>query len=558
METAMTASHPRPGNNADVLPSPPSSPFPYAELPIIATDDLGMIADDEAPSEKESIEGAAAARKRTRKSAATRRKITYVSRHFVAESPKDSRGPPLPSPPKRNGREKKSKATTKSNRSRPDQKDPQHDVADDLTPTPATPPVTPARGRPRIYYGLNIDDLSSDSSFTDVPDDIGPDPFLTGAPTSPARLEDSPSYESPIPGTVQAIKIKTGTDKARCPTKSPYFPHPHKHRPTFLSTLPFPPLSHDTFGLMQERLAHDPFRLLIATIFLNKTPGERAMPIFYQLMSRYPTPSDLAGAEVRDITSIIYGLGFQNQRAKKCVAMAKAWLDSPPQRGKRYRKLNYPRKGDGKDIRENQVLDDDEHDGRVAWEISHLPGLGPYSHDSWRIFCRDQLRGVRPRNGNINGVAKLDADEDEGREAALKEWDGGDEAFPPHTSTLNGTEDDWTRLIPIEDDRDAAQPAPFEPEWKRVVPADKELRAYLTWKWIKEGWVWNKETGERRKAPEELMTQARGGGIVVEEKDSDHLVVKGVDGYDLSHLQEQHKVERTAGDFLPDGLGTSG
>jgi len=30
----------------------------------------------------------------------------------------------------------------------------------------------------------------------------------------------------------------------------------------------------------------------------------------------------------------------------------------------------------------------------------------------------------------------------------------------------------------------------FEPEWMRVVPKDKELRAFLRWKWLKEGWNW--------------------------------------------------------------------
>ncbi|KIX00519.1 uncharacterized protein Z518_10659 [Rhinocladiella mackenziei CBS 650.93] len=344
-----------------------------------------------------------------------------------------------------------------------------------------TPLVTPARPQPRIYYGVNIDELSSDSDLSDVPDDIGPDPFLPEllSPPSPSRVH----------------AVTAPTQKRHRPTKSPYFPH--KHRPTFLTTLPFPPISHNTFGLMQERLAHDPFRLLIATIFLNKTPGERAMPVFYQLMSKYPTPADLAHAEVADITSVIYGLGFQNQRARKCVAMAKVWIEKPPEKGKRYKKLNYPLKGDSKDIKDGETLGDD--DNRVAWEISHLPGLGPYSHDSWRMFCRDALRGI------------------------AKSWNG----------------------------EGAKDPETFEPEWKRVIPLDKELRAYLTWMWLKEGWVWNKETGQRSKASEELMTTAKGGGVVVEEKGSDHLLVKEVERESLNDLKHEKRIERTAGEYLP-------
>ncbi|OQV10080.1 hypothetical protein CLAIMM_14127 [Cladophialophora immunda] len=448
-------------SSSPTLLSPPPSPFSEAELPVIPTDDLGMIADDECSRENVQA-GPAAKTVQKRRAAGTRRKVTYVSRHFIKEVSKDER------------QDDNSKEEDKM-------LDKTLDADLEGAPVIATPPATPARSR--VYYGLNLDDLSSDSSLTDVPDDIGPDPFL-------------PHAQSPLSGPMTG-EVKIETKKPRRSTTSPYFPQVHKHRPTFLATLPFPPLSHEKFGLMQERLAHDPFRLLIATIFLNKTPGERAMPVFYQLMSRYPTPIDLANAEVSDITSIIYGLGFQNQRARKCVAMAKVWLERPPSRGKRYKKHNYPAKGDGRDVKQDEVLDDE--DGRVAWEISHLPGLGPYSHDSWRMFCRDQLRGV------------------------AKSWNG------------EGAEDTDT----------------FEPEWKRVVPLDKELRAYLTWMWLKEGWVWNKETGKRTEASPELLSRARGGGIVVEEKDSAHLVVKSIQEENVDTLKENKKVERTAGEYLP-------
>jgi endonuclease III len=429
-----------------------------------------MIADDNiSPESTETQPALKVIRKR--RAAGTRRKITYISRHFPTEKPKDDQ-PEVEVPPQKEDRQVGSFLRNNNALS----------VNQDDFSNVTTLSVTP--GQPRIYYGLNVDELSSDSSLTDVPEDIGPDPFLQDV-TLPR-----------LPSLVQAVKVKT--KKVRVPTKSPYFASPHKHRPTFLSTLPFPPLSHEKFGLMQERLADDPFRLLVATIFLNKTPGERAMPVFYQLMSRYPTPTDLANAEVSDVTSIIYVLGFQNQRARKCVAMAKVWVEKPPERGKRYKKQNYPSKGDGRDVGNGEVLDD--NDGRVAWEISHLPGLGPYSHDSWRMFCRDKLRDL------------------------AKNWNG----------------------------EGAENPDSFEPEWKRVVPLDKELRAWLTWMWLKEGWVWNKETGERTKASEELMSMARGGGIVVEEKDSRHLTVKTVQEDELQDLKKKNKVERTAGDFLPE------
>jgi endonuclease III len=323
----------------------------------------------------------------------------------------------------------------------------------------ATPPATPQK--PCIIAGLNVDELSSDSSLTDVPSDIGPDPFIDA--------EES---------------LNSKPTKVKRPKKSPYFPN--KPRPNFISCLPFPPLSTPKFGLMQERFADDPFRLLIATIFLNRTRGEQAMPVFFQLMKQYPTVADLAAADVQDVVEIIRRLGFQNQRARKCIEMAKAWLKAAPAKGKRYRKLNYPLKGDGRDIEMDATVEDE--DTRVAWEIAYLPGLGPYSHDSWRIFCRDELRGLS------------------------ESWKG------------EGAADG------------------FEPEWKRVLPTDKELRAYLTWMWLKEGWVWNKETGQRTKAEDELLEKARRGGIVQEEQEKDHLVLTSTTALN---------VEKPAGSFLP-------
>jgi methyl-CpG-binding domain protein 4 len=424
--------------------SPPLSPFDHDELPSIATDEKGMILGHESDTRTLS-NGSQVTTKRARRP--RRQPIRYVSRHFSTDPVKEED---------------------------PDEKLCTQAQSDH---TPTTPPITPAKqsSQPRIYFGVNVDAYSSDSSLTDVPDDIGPDPF-----TPPLTVDHRN----------KGSKDKAKT-KARHPTTSPFFPSPHRHRPIFLSTLPFPPLSVPRFGLMQERLAHDPFRLLIATIFLNKTPGERAMPIFFELMSTYPTPADLADAEVADVTAIIQTLGFQNQRAKKCVAMARVWSENEPMKGRRWRKRNYPLKGDGRDVKEDEVLD--EEDERVGWEISHLPGIGAYGHDSWRMFCRDRLRGL------------------------AEGWNG------------EGTEEG------------------FEPEWKRVLPLDKELRAWMTWMWLKEGWIWNKETGQKTKASEELMEMANGGGVVVEEREKDTLTVK-VQTFD----PKAQEVARPAGKILDD------
>lgn len=236
-----------------------------------------------------------------------------------------------------------------------------------------------------------------------------------------------------------------------------------------ISCIPFPPLDATSFGLVQESLCHDPFQLLIAVIFLNKTRGSVAMPVFYDFVTRLPTPADLAAAKHEDIVSIFQHLGLQNTRATKCIKLAQTWLETPPVKGKRYRRLHYPNKDDGKDININEgpISDEDE---RVAWEVGHLAGIGSYAIDSWRIFCRDELRGLPtglPERGEME------------RDAAAREVELGK-------------------------------------EWTRVLPLDKELRAYLRWRWLRLRFEWDPVSGERKAADEKAMQAAVGGGVICE------------------------------------------
>jgi methyl-CpG-binding domain protein 4 len=225
-----------------------------------------------------------------------------------------------------------------------------------------------------------------------------------------------------------------------------------------VSCVEVPPLWDAKFGLIQEEFANSPFNLLVAVIFLNKTRGKYAIPVFRKLIEMYPTPQDFATADTSTLSFVIQPLGLQNQRAKKIINLAKSWISDPPAKGRRHRTLNYPYPGAAKRIKVGDILsDDDPRPG--AWEVGHLPGLGPYAFDSWRIFCRDRLRSL------ADG------------------WNG-----------------------------EGAGPM-FEPEWKRVVPEDKELRAILRWMWLKEGWAWNPISGEKEVASKELMKRAEKGGL---------------------------------------------
>ncbi|EEY19797.1 conserved hypothetical protein [Verticillium alfalfae VaMs.102] len=185
------------------------------------------------------------------------------------------------------------------------------------------------------------------------------------------------------------------TFKLRSPVKSPFFcpespkPSPKTRRPVAgtVSAIPFPPLTAPCFSLIQEKLSHDPFWLLIAVTFLIKTAGTLAIPAFYKCEATTGGRS-----------------------------LAKLPLDA--------------------------TTPTNDRETSDAWEIGHMT-QGKYALDSWRIFCRDVL---------------LDR---------ARDWNG------------------------------LGAPPEFQPEWMRVRPDDKELRACLRWMYMKEGWEWDPSTGEK-------------------------------------------------------------
>ncbi|KAK6002818.1 hypothetical protein QM012_001568 [Aureobasidium pullulans] len=296
---------------------------------------------------------------------------------------------------------------------------------------------------------------------------------------APSSLGWAPSEDEGLTESAKKEqKAKTRKPRKTTGATSEHFtPSPKRKRvPAGTSAVPFPKLSEPRFGLIQERLASEPFRLLVAVTFLNKTHGKAARPIFEKVMETYPTPSDLAAANVSELSEMIHSLGFQNQRARKLIKIAETWVGQPPQKGKLYRTMDYPNKGNGRHLKPKETVDEDVEDciQAGALEIAHIYGLGPYAWDSWRIFCRDKFRGVA-EGYNGEGVS----------------------GYKPSSQAQENSD--------------------FEPEWKRVVPLDKELRACLRWMWLREGWEWDPLTGNKKKAAPTLMREASDGVATWEE-----------------------------------------
>lgn len=66
----------------------------------------------------------------------------------------------------------------------------------------------------------------------------------------------------------------------------------------------------------------DPFRLTIAVLLSAQTTDKAVNKVTPALWERYPTPADLAQADVRDVEDIIRTIGFFRTKAANCIKCA--------------------------------------------------------------------------------------------------------------------------------------------------------------------------------------------------------------------------------------------
>ncbi|KAJ8394773.1 hypothetical protein AAFF_G00041280 [Aldrovandia affinis] len=182
---------------------------------------------------------------------------------------------------------------------------------------------------------------------------LSPSQATRGCSTPEKPLQSSPGLKA------QAEKRKT----------SPYFrgksakegPGPPRRKAFKKWTPPRSP-----FNLVQETLFHDPWRLLIATIFLNKTSGKMAIPVLWQFFDRYPSPEVARGSDWKPIAELLKPLGLNELRAKIIIRFSDEYLN---------KQWRYP---------------------------IELHGIGKYGNDSYRIFCVEEWRQVSPQDHKLN------------------------------------------------------------------------------------------------------------------------------------------------------------
>ncbi|KAK3872732.1 hypothetical protein Pcinc_022202 [Petrolisthes cinctipes] len=122
------------------------------------------------------------------------------------------------------------------------------------------------------------------------------------------------------------------------------------------------------FSLFQESLYHDPWQLLVGTIFLNRTTGEEAVGknILWKFLEKWPSAESTAKASWQEISQLIRPLGLHDKRAKMLIRFSEEYLTKD---------WMYPKE---------------------------LHGIGKYGNDSYRIFCVNEWRKIRPSDHMLN------------------------------------------------------------------------------------------------------------------------------------------------------------
>jgi len=120
------------------------------------------------------------------------------------------------------------------------------------------------------------------------------------------------------------------------------------------------------FDLIQEKLYPHPWKLLVATIFLNKTNNKVSFPILSKFFSLWPSPESASVADPDQVAQLLQPMGLHNLRAKTLIKFSWEFLNT---------------------------------DWRYPIELF---GIGKYGNDSYKIFCVEEWREVEPMDKKLN------------------------------------------------------------------------------------------------------------------------------------------------------------
>jgi len=75
------------------------------------------------------------------------------------------------------------------------------------------------------------------------------------------------------------------------------------------------------------RVEKDPYKILVAELLLRRTQGEKVVPVYLELVRRYPTPQALALASIDELRKILQPLGLHNTRARELKELGRVLVE---------------------------------------------------------------------------------------------------------------------------------------------------------------------------------------------------------------------------------------
>ena len=92
------------------------------------------------------------------------------------------------------------------------------------------------------------------------------------------------------------------------------------------ATFPLMKDARSPLGLLEELFADNPWRLLLSTIFLNRTTRVQVDHVMFKFLQHWPTPECILEAQAEDVSSILQPLGMRDRRAKGIIRFTKDFV----------------------------------------------------------------------------------------------------------------------------------------------------------------------------------------------------------------------------------------
>jgi len=119
------------------------------------------------------------------------------------------------------------------------------------------------------------------------------------------------------------------------------------------------------------RKTSDIWRIALAEILLARTPAQRVLPVYQDLVKRYSSPTSVNTKDLPDLVEILKPLGLQEKKAVQIKALA-----------------DILRRGKNKEV--------------LIEKLKEVPGMGKYSYNAVLLFG---FKIVRPIvDGNIGRI----------------------------------------------------------------------------------------------------------------------------------------------------------